>query len=93
MRAGETTSLPKMVSTRSADIEPRAEPFEEVVTGGETSRTKGCGRTPGVPGLGVVKPCKIIGRRVPCPSPDAVFFFPDSRQERIVENVSCESGR
>jgi hypothetical protein len=45
------------------------------------------------PGLGVVKPCKIIGRRLPCPSPGAVFFFPDSKQERVMENVSGEPGR
>ena len=45
------------------------------------------------PALAVVKPYKIIGRRLPCPSLDAVFFFPDSKRERIVDNVSGDPGR
>ncbi len=40
MSAGEKTSLPKMASTRSDDVEPGAEPFEVGVTGGETSERK-----------------------------------------------------
>ena len=52
MRVGEKTSLPKMVSTRSADVEPGAEPFEEVVTGGETSLQRVRARRRGNPGLG-----------------------------------------
>jgi hypothetical protein len=55
MRVGEKTSLAKMVSTRSADVEPGAESFEEVVTGGETSRAKGAGGAGEGPGLGAVK--------------------------------------
>jgi hypothetical protein len=44
MSVGEKTSLPKMLSTRSADVEPGVEPLEEVVTGGETSEAKVTGR-------------------------------------------------
>jgi hypothetical protein len=47
MSVGEKTSLPKMVSTRSFDVEPGAEPFEEVVTGGKTSRAFGYWAVPG----------------------------------------------
>ena len=65
MRVGEKTSLPKIVSTRLADVEPGAEPFEEVVTGGETSRAKGAGAAPGQPPAWGGEGDKIIDPRGP----------------------------
>src|SRR6266545_4784617 len=52
MTAGEKTSLAKMVSTRSADVRPGAEPFVDVVTGrGNLARHKGSGQPAGGPAL------------------------------------------
>jgi len=58
MTAGEKTSLPKMVSTRSVVV-PGAEPFEEMVTGRGASREEWSDR-PGT-GLNVAKGEKIMG--------------------------------
>lgn len=52
MTAGEKTSLAKMVSTRSADVRPGAEPFVAMVTDrGNLTGPKGSGQPAGKPAL------------------------------------------